>query len=88
MSCTKEIKKEFQTQVKGGMVSADLLKLRPNFLKWKVSTIKSSLSKLKKDGHLKINWRTRSNMNTYDESRASPLRKSACYYKLRGGYNE
>jgi len=83
MPCKDLIKLEFEKTIFSGMTSADLLKLKSQFDPFKLSTIKTSLSKLKKEKYLMIGFRTRGRKTRHTRWDGSiEYNKGRCYYKL------
>lgn len=81
ITCAEAIMKEFD--INSGMKTAEMLKQREGFNKWALNTIKSSLSKLKKEKKLMIGFRTRGSSIIYTKKLSDvPLKKGKCYYKL------
>jgi len=72
VTCKSEILNEFEVSVKEGMVTADILKKRDGLGRYALSTIKTTLSRLKKEGVLRIAFKTR----------GDHYLKGKCYYKL------
>ena len=80
-SCKNLIKEEFNKKIKGGMVSADILKQRDAFKKYALSTIKTNLSRLKKAKFLNIGFRTRGGQWIGSNLDGSlKYKKGKCYY--------
>lgn len=71
------IKKEFEETIKGGMVSAGILKTINSFNKFTVSTVRNTLSKLKKENYLVIGFRRKGQFTP------SGFERGVCYYKLK-----
>ena len=72
ISCKDQIMLSFEEDSR--MKTAKILKSKPEFTRWQVSTIKAALSSLKKEKKLSIGFRT-------IRGRKSP--ESKCYYQLR-----
>lgn len=75
--------KEFELNIKNGMVTAKMLSERKELNKYQISTIKSSLSKLKKQKKLRIGFRTKGKMtNETSLDGSKKFIDGKCYYLL------